>query len=388
MNENMDSLNNSERILSLEEMGWSDFFENQIAPQIDASLTPARITEEHRDGYIVQTPNRIETEGAWKAVLPGRFFKEKNPASSLTVGDWVLLKRAHPSELASIEKILKSKTRLVRRSSDRASMRAREQAIAANLDYVFITSSLNENFNLRRIERFLWITRASGAEPVILLTKADLTKNPQEYIEQVHKLEPNIPIHLLSNLNYPHDPASSSLEVLYHYLTFGKTACFIGSSGVGKSTIINRLCGIERQKTLDIRLSDSRGRHATTGRSLIFLSPPKGGMVIDTPGIKEVALWDEAIQLKDTYQDIEELAQNCRFRDCSHQTEPSCAVLQAIKNGELDPNRLVAYHAMQQELLSTQNANPKNYQTRLRKEKMKQIHKAYRSWQKTNPKKK
>jgi ribosome biogenesis GTPase len=219
-----------------------------------------------------------------------------------------------------------------------------EQIVSANVDTVFIVSGLDggRNFNLRRIERYLTVAWSSGATPVIVLNKVDLCPDVNIYVRSVEDIAQGISIHTLSAKE------RIGLETLSNYLTEGHTVAFLGSSGVGKSALINALLGIERQKIGDVRQGDRMGIHTTTKRELIFL--PTGGMVIDTPGMREIQMWAGEENLQGSFNDIEMLAEKCRFSDCSHSVESGCAVREAIDHGNLDPARLESYRKLQDEL--------------------------------------
>jgi len=257
------------------------------------------------------------------------------------VGDWVVVKPQPNGQKGVIQAILPRKSKFSRKV---AGARTEEQVVAANVDTVFIVSGLDggRNFNLRRIERYTTLAWNSGAAPVAVLNKMDLCLDTEGYIRSIKPVAQGVPIHTVSATE------RIGLDALRGYLTRGKTAAFLGPSGVGKSTIINALLGVERQETGEIRESDRRGRHITTSRELILL--PSGGAVIDTPGMREIQLWASEDDLREAFQDIETLAKKCCFNDCQHYTEPGCAVKAAIQCGVLDAARLESYHKLQSEL--------------------------------------
>lgn len=219
-----------------------------------------------------------------------------------------------------------------------------EQVIVTNIDTAFVVTSLNKDLNMRRLERYLSIARQSGAEPVIVLNKSDICADVEAKINDVLAIAPNVPVLAISATE------KSGLEKLSPYLQDGKTVVLLGSSGVGKSTLINALEGRERQKIGDIREDDGRGRHTTTARELLVLE--NGGIIIDNPGMREIQLWDAGEGLHDTFQDITELAAQCKFTDCQHETEPGCAVKRAINEGTLLEVRLESYRKLQRELIA------------------------------------
>jgi ribosome biogenesis GTPase len=255
------------------------------------------------------------------------------------VGDWVVLRPDGPV----IDRVLNRKTRLARKQPERE---VREQVLAANLDILFIVSGLDHDFNERRIERYLVMARESGAQPVVLLNKVDLVESLgldlDDVLSRTRGLSPDAPVLPLSALS------DHGLDALPALLEPGQTAALIGSSGVGKSTILNRLLGDERQRTTAVREGDSRGRHTTTSRQLFVM--PGGWLLMDLPGLREIQLWTgpdaQSSAVADSFEDIQALAEACRFRDCTHTAEPGCAVLA----GNLDPGRLENFHKMQKEL--------------------------------------
>jgi ribosome biogenesis GTPase / thiamine phosphate phosphatase len=271
-----------------------------------------------------------EVSGKYRHQAEGRF-----PA----VGDWVAMSR-HAQDRGIIHALLPRQSAFVRKA---AGMETKEQVVAANIETIFIVTGLDDNYNLRRIERYLTLAWESGAVPVVILNKCDLCSDLDARVSEVEALVIGTAVHALSARD------GQGLDALKIYLVGGKTAAFLGSSGVGKSSIINRLLGDERLATNALSDAASRGRHTTTHRELLIL--PDGGIVIDTPGMRELQVWGDEKGLKQAFEDIEELAMQCRFRDCSHQSEPGCAVRAAIDDSRLEPERLQSYLKLKKELV-------------------------------------
>ncbi len=261
--------------------------------------------------------------------------KEHLPA----VGDWVLANARPLEHRATIRRILDRKSKISRKV---AGEKTAEQIVATNLDTIFLVTSLNQEFNIRRMERYLLAAWESGASPVILLNKVDLCHRPDEFVGKVMSIAPGVSIHKVSAVT------CKGLDTLDPYLGFGQTAALVGSSGVGKSTIINRLLGNEVQHVQLIRACDDHGRHTTSSRQLLLLS--QGGMIIDTPGMRELQIWESLGGLTRTFEDIEQLATGCRFRDCHHRAEPGCRVGEALRDGAIAPERFESYQKLQKEL--------------------------------------
>ena len=312
--------------------GFTESFAQEAS--MYANLFPARVCEQHRDLYKV-----ICEQGELAASVSGKLlFNTEQKTDFPAVGDWVMIDRLDDKAgNAIIHHILKRKSAFTRKASGTAN---EEQIVAANIDTVFICMSLNENFNLRRIERYLTIAWDSKAKPVIVLTKSDLCDDLEQKIIEI------------SSVSMGADVATSSVKgegaysAIEKYIESGKTIAFIGSSGVGKSTLINTLMGQEVLTVNEIREDDGRGRHTTTHRELLML--PNGGIVIDTPGMRELHLYSGDITK--AFEDIEELSELCKYSDCSHTSEPGCKVQEAIENGILSEKRFENYVKLQREV--------------------------------------
>jgi ribosome biogenesis GTPase / thiamine phosphate phosphatase len=316
-------------------LGWNPHFQHQWESRDREGLVPARVIEEQKEAYRIVTQS-----GEMAAEVVGRLRHEALDRSAFpAVGDWVAVRVVTAENKALIHEILPRRTKLSRKV---AGERTAEQILVTNVDVVFLVTSLNADLNLRRIERYLGTIWESGAQPVLVLNKADLSPDPHTAAAEVAATLPGVNVHVLSAI------AGDGLEELTPYIGTGKTVVLLGSSGVGKSTIINGLLHSKVQSTREIRSGDDRGRHATTYRRLFLM--PSGGVLIDTPGMREFQAWDAQSGLDDVFEDIGQLATECRFRDCQHQTEPGCAVRSAIAEGSLDPARLGNYEKLRREL--------------------------------------
>jgi ribosome biogenesis GTPase / thiamine phosphate phosphatase len=316
--------------LDLESLGWDASLAEAFRPYEQDGFVPARAAVEHRIEYVVYTAH-----GELRAELAGRLrHDEEHPA----VGDWLAV-AARPDEgRATINAILPRRSAFVRKV---AWAETKPQVVAANVDVVFVVCGLDLNYNIRRIERFLTLAWESGAQPVVLLTKADLCDDVEAYVLEVESVAFGVPVHAVSA------PHGDGVETVRSYIPHGKTAALLGSSGVGKSTLVNALVGEEVLATNEVR-EDGRGRHTTSHRELVPL--PEGGVVLDTPGMRELQLWDAASGLDSAFQDLDALAGECRFSDCAHGREPGCAVQAALASGTLDVERFESWRKLQREL--------------------------------------
>jgi ribosome biogenesis GTPase len=306
--------------LDLRVLGWSP----ELASQLEPGLAPGRVVAAHRAAFDVQTAEEVV-----RTRLPGRLVHE---SVEVAVGDWVGLGDG------LIRTVVPRRSAIVRKA---AGLTSESQTLAANVDVAFVVTSLGPDLEPRRIERYLVTIWESGASPEIVLTKADRMDDPWELVASVEAVALGVPVHVVSSVT------GQGVDALRARVAEGVTAVLIGSSGVGKSTLVNRWAGRELMATKETRIDDDEGRHTTTHRELIVL--PGGGLVIDTPGIRELQLWDSG-GLDETFSDVEELARACRFNDCSHNTEPDCAVKRALATGDLPPDRYASWQKLQREL--------------------------------------
>ncbi len=317
----------------LSALGFSPFFDRQLLGLPGRPGTPARVAAEHRGAFEVWSAT-----GSGPAYLAGRLRRELEDAGPAGVGDWVTLDGPPaPDRTAVIDRVLARRTVFTRGAAGR---QVRAQVIAANVDLVFAVCGLDSDFNVRRIERYVARIWASGAQPAVVLNKADICEDLSARAAQVAGRCPGVPIHVTSALR------SDGVEAVRSVIHTGVTVALVGSSGAGKSTLVNALLGEERMATGAVRARDGRGCHVTTHRQLVLL--PGGGLLLDTPGMRELQLVDDE-GLDAVFGDIAALAARCRFRDCRHDAEPGCAVREAVESGALAAERLEHFLVLERE---------------------------------------
>ncbi|WP_373231134.1 ribosome small subunit-dependent GTPase A [Cohnella sp.] len=321
----------------LYEFGWSIYWDTVRSQENEwtQKLSPARVIAQFSHSYKIMTP-----VGEHSAGVSGKFeFNAVNRSDYPAVGDWVMVEIVPNEARSVIHAVLPRKTYMVRKAAGNT---MDDQIIGSNMDYLFIVNALNQDFNLRKIERYLIAAWESGAQPVVLLTKTDLCEDPPKFAAAVENAAPGVPVHLISAL------LDQGKNELTPYLHAGKTIAITGSSGVGKSTLLNWLAESEKQRIQEIREDDARGRHTTTHRELFLLEG--GALIMDTPGMRELQLWDSHEGWEQAFSDIEALAGQCRYRDCIHESNQGCAIIQALDDGTLDPKRYANYKKTAKEL--------------------------------------
>jgi len=316
-------------------LGWDEFFANHFQSYAADGYAAGRVALEYKHFY------RIYSEwGELLGEIAGRLRHEALDREDLpVVGDWVVIRRSPESDKVTIHAVLPRKSKFTRKV---AGFRTEKQIVGSNIDTVFLVTSLNQDFNPRRVERYLIVAWESGARPIIVLSKSDLCDEVEERTREIKAVVGDVPIHAVSVVK------REGLDELARYLKAGQTVAFLGSSGVGKSTLVNYLLGREHLRVQEIRKHDGRGVHTTTHRELIVL--PQGGLVLDTPGMRELQLWDGEGGLEIAFADIETVAAQCYFSDCRHQDEPRCAIREALAEGAIDAARYESYEKLKKEL--------------------------------------
>ncbi len=346
---------------SLSDLGYNSYFKNEFLKIGDTPFLPARVISEHKGMYRVQNE-----KGEFLGEISGKLrYTASSRENFPAVGDWVYIQELEGEAKCIVHGILPRKTKLSRKSP---SKHMEEQILCSNLDTIFIVQPMDSTFNVNRIERYLAIGWESGAIPIVILSKKDLCETPDSILIEAESVALGTKVHAISSLR------DDGLEIINAYLKPGHTIAFIGQSGAGKSTLINKLSGEDLQKTKEIREADSKGRHATTHRELFVLD---NGLLIDTPGLREIQLWGNDSMLEETFSDIEEFSSKCRFIDCSHESEPGCAVLAAIEKGEISKERFTNYLKMKRELEYLESKMDESAKIQ-RKQKERQLNKTIR----------
>lgn len=352
----------------LNSFGWNSFYEKHFTEYKSKGFAPARVSSENKTNYLV-----ITEYGEITAEISGKFlYQAETTAQYPKTGDWVVASLHNDNTLAIIHDILPRRTKISRKSSDR---RTNEQIMAVNTDIVFIMQSLDNNLNINRLRRTLVAMNESGAEVVILLSKTDLNPDSEKVISDFRQNFPDNGIIAVSSV------LNSGIEEIRNKFGASKTGVVIGSSGVGKSTLINKLLGQDLIKAAEVRSADSKGKHTTTRRELFMI--PGGGLIIDTPGIRELALWNAEEGLSKTFSHFEDLAERCYFTDCTHIHESRCAVLDALERGELTAEEYNNYLKLRKELRYLESRQDKFLQIE-EKRKWKSIHKELKHFNKRN----
>lgn len=337
---------------TLDALGWGDDFQAAFAPYSGEGLHPARVVTQSHGLYRL-----LSALGPHRAELAGRLRHDSDAVDQPAVGDWVVAE-LRADGAGTIHHVLPRRTAFSRRE---VSHRSREQVVAANVDTVFLVTALGRDLNVRRLERYLTMAWESGARPVVVLTKADLHPDHAAELAEVESVAFGVDTHVTSAVT------GDGLDELARYAAPGQTVALLGSSGVGKSTLVNALAGEELLATAEVRESDERGRHTTTHRELVPL--PDGGWLLDTPGMRELQLWDSTEGLEQAFADVSDLVDRCRFADCRHRTETGCAVRAALGDGTLPRERWESYEKLQRELRALEIRNSAQLSSEVRKER-------------------
>lgn len=345
--------------ISLQDLGFNSFFENEFSKSEDNPFLPARVISEHKEMYRLQNE-----KGEFLGEVSGKLrYTAVNRDDFPVVGDWVYIQELEGENKAIIHSIFPRKTKLSRKAPGK---NIEEQILCANMDIIFIVQPMDSTFNPNRIERYLTIGWESGAIPIVILTKKDLCDSPDSIQLEAESAAIGTKVHSVNSIT------GDGYEQVKTYLSPGKTIVFIGQSGAGKSTLINKLSEQDLQKTQEIRDKDARGKHTTTHRELFVLAT--GGLLIDTPGLREIQLWGDESMLEETFSDIRELAASCKFPDCRHESEPGCSVLAALAKEEISLERLENYLKMKRELLFLESKMNESAKI-VRKQKERQLQK-------------
>ncbi len=341
----------------LDALGWKWYLGNNRAPEIPEGCQVARIAIQHKTNYVLYSEF-----GELRGEVSGKFFYMAGGQHELpAVGDWVVINARPGEHAATIIDVLPRRTKFSRHAPGKVGT---EQIIATNIDKVFIVAGLDGDFNIRRIERYLVTTHESGALAIVVLNKSDVCDDLEQRIADAKAIAEGTSVIAVSALH------GTGLDQLRTALNPGETGALLGSSGVGKSTIANHLLGSDQLRTQEVRERDDKGRHTTTHRELLKL--PNGGLLVDTPGLRELQLWGGEEGIQDAFEDIELLAQECRFNDCRHEAEPDCAVRSALESGTLDKTRYASYVKLQREIAYQVRKGDRTAQI-LAKEKIKRI---------------
>jgi ribosome biogenesis GTPase len=323
--------------VALKDLGWPEEWFAELQQYTPERLV--RITARHKGFLTAISPAGHEL----RCYLPGKMQFQSTAGELPVVGDWCVVEAEFIDEsgspAAAITLVLPRRSKISRLASGRET---EEQVLAANIDYCFIVTSVNREFNIKRLHRYLLITRQGGAEPVVVLSKIDIADDLPVIEQALQESFPGLSVIKTSV------PTNSGLEEIRSYLHTGRTAAFLGSSGVGKSTLVNALLQQNLQRTREIRENDDHGRHTTSGASLLFI--PGGGMIIDTPGLREIHVYGDSDDLEQTFENVHKFAQNCKFRDCTHNAEPGCAVRAALESGALPGDEYENHLKLQKEL--------------------------------------
>ncbi len=349
--------------MTLDELGWTPAFQHHLQALGRPDLIPARVVRQDPYSYVVMAAEATVMAELAGRLKPGGTENLDRPA----VGDWVALLPHGPDETALIHALLPRRGGFARQ---RAGSVTGAQVVAANIDTVFIVMGLDADFNLRRLERYLTLSWNSAANPVVLLNKTDLSDEPEARKAEVEAVAMGVDIHVMSAKQ------GAGFEAVEGYLGVGRTVAFIGSSGVGKSTMVNRLLGAQTMPVAAVREDDAKGRHTTSHRELFVL--PGRGIVVDTPGMRELQMWGDEDSLRGAFPEIADLARTCRFRDCAHDSEPGCAVRGAVEAGEVDEGRFQSYLKLKRELAQAalRQSEASKREERLRARKQGRMYKA------------